>query len=330
MKSRRRQLVRIAAVLGAVAFLFVLAAAPAGAGRAHDAPPLRIFLAATLSGYVRDLGRTFRTGHPGVALHAEASGSLDAIRKVTDFHMPCDILLSADWRLLDAPLAGVEPWVAVFAGNSMALLYTSHSRYAQEITPENWFRILLRPGVRYGHSDPERDPEGYWTLIVWKLAERYYNQPGLAAKLRARCPRSNTRPASVNLMALLQAGELDYYFGYASDARLGNLKVLRLPDAINLSDFSRAAEYAKASVEIGSGAHRRRVTGAPIAYGASMTARAPNRKAALEFLRLMFGAEGRRAAARNGLVPYQHVLALDPKSAMPPALKSLTAPFSPK
>jgi molybdate/tungstate transport system substrate-binding protein len=330
MKSRHRQLVRIAAVLASVVFLFTTAAASAAAAGAPDAPPLTIFLASTLSGYVRDLDRSLRARDPGVALHAEGSGSLDAIRKVTDFHMPCDILLSADWRLLDAPLAGVEPWVAVFAGNSMALLYTSRSRYANEITPDNWFRVLLRPGVRYGHSDPERDPEGYWTLIVWKLAERYYNQPGLAAKLHARCPRSATRPASVNLMALLQAGELDYYFGYASDARLGNLKVLRLPDAINLSDFSRATEYAKVSVEIGHGAHRKRVTGAPIAYGASMTAKPRNRKAALEFLRLMFGAEGRRAAARNGLVPYQHVLALDPKGAMPPALKSLTTPFSPK
>ncbi len=330
MKSGLRESLRIAVALGVSAFLFAVAISPARAGRAPDPPPLTIFLASTLSGYVRDLGRVFRTGHPGLEIHTEASGSLDAIRKVTDLRMPCDILLSADWRLLDAPLRRVDPWVAVFAGNSMAILYTSRSRYAKEITPANWFKVLLRPGVRYGYSDPERDPEGYWTLIVWKLAERYYNRPGLAGKLRAGCPRSNTRPASVNLIALLQSGELDYYFGYASDARLGNLKVLRLPNAINLSDFSMAAEYAKASVEIGSGTHRKRVVGAPIAYGATMTARPSNRKAAIEFLRLMFGPQGRRAAAQNGLIPYPHVLALDPKGAMPDGLKSMARPFSPK
>lgn len=330
MKPRLREFVRIAVAFGASAFLFGLTVAPATAGNAPDAPPLTIFFASTLSGYVRDLGRVFSAQHPGIPLHTEASGSLDAIRKVTDLNMPCDILLSADWRLLDTPLHRVDPWVAMFAGNSMAILYTSRSRYANEITPVNWFEVLLRPGVRYGHSDPERDPEGYWTLIVWKLAERYYHVPGLAAKLGAGCPRSNTRPASVNLISLLQSGELDYYFGYASDARLGKLKVLALPNEINLSDFSMAAAYAKASVEIGSGAHRRRMVGAPIAYGATMTARPSNPQAAIEFLRLMFGAEGRRAAAQNALIPYPQALALDPKGALPPALKSMVRPFSPK
>ncbi len=328
MKSRLFEFPRISILCGAVALL--IAAAPVDAGRRPDAPPLVIFQASTLSGYVRDLSRVFQAAHPGVAVHTEASGSLDAIRKVTDFRMPCDILLSADWRLLDAPLRGVDPWVAIFAGNSMAILYTSHSRYAKEITPANWFKVLLRPGVRYGHSDPERDPEGYWTLIVWKLAERYYRKPGLAAELRAGCPQSNTRPASVNLIALLQSGELDYYFGYASDARLGNLKVLRLPPEIDLSDLSRAAAYATASVEIGSGPHRRRVAGAPIAYGATMTARPSNRAAAIEFLRLMFSAAGRRAAEQNGLIAYPRALAVDPKGAMPSALKSAVSPFNQK
>jgi molybdate/tungstate transport system substrate-binding protein len=299
---------------------------PAHPSRAAEQRPLTIFYASTLSGYVRELSRAFHSSHPSVEIRAEASGSLDAIRKVTDLHRNCDILLAADWRLLNRPLAGVAPWVAIFAGNAMAILYTPQSKYADAIDAQNWYRILMRPGVRDGHSDPARDPEGYWTLIVWQLAERYYGLPGLAAKLKAGCPLENTRPASVNLIALLQSGELDYYFGYASDARLAHLLVLALPAQINLSDFSQSARYASATVEIGSDDRRTRITGAPVAYGASLTSNPPNRKAAIAFLALMLGPEGRRAARQSGLVVYPRPFAVDPAGAMPPELRALTAP----
>jgi molybdate/tungstate transport system substrate-binding protein len=318
-----RHLARCALVL--VWLIAILTPAPLGAA-AHNRP-LTVFYASTLSGYVRELSRAFRSSHPTVEVRAEASGSLDAIRKVTDLHQQCDILLTADWRLLNRPLAGVEPWVAIFAGNAMAILYTPHSKYADAINARNWYRILARPGVRYGHSDPARDPEGYWTLIVWRLAERYYGLPGLAARLEAGCPRENTRPASVNLIALLQSGELDYYFGYASDARLGHIRALALPAQINLSDFQDRASYRTASVEIPADGGRTRITGAPIAYGATLTSNPPNRKAALAFLTLMLGPEGRRAARQSGLIAFPRAFAVDPTGAIPPALRALTAPW---
>jgi molybdate/tungstate transport system substrate-binding protein len=301
---------------------------PAHPAAAAEQRPLTIFYASTLSGYVRTLSRAFRASHPSVEIRAEASGSLDAIRKVTDLHRNCDILLAADWRLLNRPLAGVAPWVAIFAGNAMAILYTPQSKYADAIDAHNWYRIMMRPGVRYGHSDPARDPEGYWTLIVWQLAERYYDLPGLAAKLKAGCPLENTRPASVNLIGLLQSGELDYYFGYASDARLAHLLVLTLPVQIDLSDFSQSARYASASVEIGGDGRRTRITGAPVAYGATLTSNPPNRRAAIAFLALMLGPEGRRAARQSGLVVYRRPFTVDPTGAMPRELRTLTAPLS--
>lgn len=300
---------------------------PASAGAQAPERPLTIFYASTLSGFVRELAREFNSAHPSVEVRAEASGSLDAIRKVTDLHRRCDILLSADWRLLDRPIPGVAPWTAIFAGNAMAILYTERSKHAGEITAANWPQILLRSGVRYGHSDPNRDPEGYWTLILWRLAERYYRAPGLASRLEAGCPPENIRPASVNLIALLQSGDLDYYFGYASDVRLGRLKALALPPEVNLSDFRKRSEYAAATARIRGAAGAETISGAPIAYGAAMTADPPNRGAALDFLRLVLGAEGRKAARRNGLIAYPKALAIDRKAAMPPALKRLTGPF---
>jgi molybdate/tungstate transport system substrate-binding protein len=315
----------------ALAFAFAAIVWGASCGGAlaaqADPPPLRIFHADSLSAYVSALARVFNRAHPSVAVQREGSGSLDALRKVTDLHLPCDILIAADWRMLKTAHRGVAPWAVVFAGNSMGLLYTERSRAAARINAGNWWRVLLEPGVRYGHSNPERDPSGYWTLIVWQLAARYYRDPSLAERLAANCPPANIRPHNIDLIALLQSGDLDYYFGYASDARLGKLKFLPLPTAINLGEFSRAADYAQASVEVGAGADRKRIAGAPVAYAATMTANPPNRAAALEFMRLMLGEAGRKAAADAGLIAYPQPFGWNPASTMPPALRALTRPL---
>ncbi|MGH7906573.1 MAG: extracellular solute-binding protein [Candidatus Binataceae bacterium] len=289
---------------------------------------MTIFNADSLSGLMRDLGAQFKLEHPGAQVHAEGSGSLDAIRKVTDLHLPGDMVISADWRLLAKPRSGIDRWVIIFAGNSMGLLYTNGSKYAKEITAENWYRVITRPGVRYGYSNPERDPAGYWTLILWRLAERYYHRPGLAARLAADCPPSNIRPHSIYLIALLQSGELDYYFGYASDARLGNLDFLALPSAINLGDFAKKTAYQAVTIEIGSGARRHRIQGAPIAFGATLTSNPANPKGALAFMKLMLSRQGQKLVRKNGLIAYPQCFAFDPGHTMPAELNSLCRPLA--
>jgi molybdate/tungstate transport system substrate-binding protein len=320
-------LVTFALVALALAAVMLLASPERARARGADPTPLIIFHADSLTAYMAALTRRFEAAHAGVVVQTESSGSLDAIRKITDLHLPCDILVAADWRLLAKPRPRIAPWVAIFAGNSMGLLYTPTSADAAEINAHNWYQVLTQPGVRYGHSNPERDPAGYWTLILWQLAERFYHAPGLAARLAADCPPANIRPHNVDLIALLQSGDLDYYFGYASDARLGGLRFLALPAEINLGDIKRRAEYAQAAVEIGSGAARHTIRGAPIAYGATLAANAPQRALALEFLELMLGAAGRQAAGQHGLSAYAQPYYLDPRGRMPAALRALARPL---
>ena len=88
--------------------LIVLAAVR---GRAHAADPatIRIFHADSLKSYIDDLSNAFQAAHPNVQIKPEGSGSLDAIRKVTDLHLPCDILITADWRLLAQLHTDIDP-----------------------------------------------------------------------------------------------------------------------------------------------------------------------------------------------------------------------------
>ena len=327
-EPRAKDLARASARLLLVAALTLILFAGMR-GRAHGADPvaIRVFHADSLKSYIGDLSNAFQAAHPGMQIKPEGSGSLDAIRKVTDLHLPCDILITADWRLLAQLHSDVEAWVVIFAGNSIGLLYTPQSKNAGEINVRNWYDVVTRDGVRYGHSDPARDPAGYWTLIMWRLAERYYKQPGLAAELEAGCPPANIRPHSIYLVALLESSELDYYFGYASDARLGNLEFLALPREINLSDLAMGDQYASASVEVGSSGNRHLIKGAPIAFGVTLVSGASHRREAIEFIALMTGPEGRRIAAQNGLVTYRTAFSYDPGNKMPRELQGLTRPL---
>ncbi|GAI80720.1 unnamed protein product, partial [marine sediment metagenome] len=75
-------------------------------------------------------------------------------------------------------------------------------------------------------SDPNQDPCGYRTLMVWQLAEDYYNAPGLYDKLHGAAGEL-IRPKEVDLIALLESGDLDYAFEYSS-VYIHSVKFVRL------------------------------------------------------------------------------------------------------
>ena len=111
----------------------------------------------------------------------ESSGSLESARKITELGKTPDVLAVADYAIIPKLLIPSHAdWYATFATNALVLAYRNESAGALEIADYNWYRILLRPGIRTGRSDPALDPAGYRTLMVWQLAERYYRQPQLA------------------------------------------------------------------------------------------------------------------------------------------------------
>ena len=158
----------------------------------------------------------------------------------------------------------------------MVVVYSDQSIGASEITPQNWWQVLLRPGVRTGRADPALDPNGYRTLMVLQLAEKFYQQPGLAARLLAAMPASYMRPKEADLTALIQAGELDYSFSYYSLAKSAHLRYVDLPSEVDLSDPARAEWYTQADVWIpkggGAGADSVEFRGEPIVYALTHSA----------------------------------------------------------
>ncbi|HDI79132.1 MAG TPA: tungstate ABC transporter substrate-binding protein WtpA [Desulfobacteraceae bacterium] len=256
---------------------------------------LIIFHAGSLTIPFSKMEKEFEKMHPQVDILREPAGSRRCARKITDLKRPCDIMASADYTVIDQLLIPeYANWNVRFATNRLVLCYTKKSRYSDEINSRNWFKILMRRDVVWGHSDPDADPCGYRTLLLLKLAEIYYKVPGLYKRLISNRPKENIRPKSVELIALLQTGNMDYAWEYRSVAVQHGLKFIELPDQIDLGNYRFDDFYSKAVVEI-SGKRPGQVIkkrGKSCTYGITILKDAPNRDDAISFLRYLLNPNG--------------------------------------
>ncbi|MCK4871098.1 MAG: tungstate ABC transporter substrate-binding protein WtpA [Phycisphaerales bacterium] len=267
---------------------------------------LTVFHAGSLSIPFRELSELFETQHPGVTVLAEAAGSRDTARKVSDLHRPCDVLGSADYKVIENLLMPEHADFNIrFATNEMAIAYTDDSKMADTINTDNWTEILLTDGVIFGRADPNSDPCGYRTVMLFQLAEQHVGTSGLAKRLEDAHDGRYIRPKETDLLALLEAGEIDYLPIYRSVATQHDLKFVTLPDEVNLKNAEFADLYSTAVIQVTGKKPGEFITraGAPIVYGVTIPKNAPNRDLALAYVELLLSPEGRAIMDRNGQMP---------------------------
>ena len=239
-----------------------------------------------------------------ITVAQENAGSLETARKLTELgHIP-DVIALADYEVFpDYLMPRHVGWYVDFARNRMVLAYTPRSRFAREITADNWWKILQRPGVQVGRADPNLDPNGYRTLLTMQLAEKFYREPGLYDRLLAHAPPGNMRPKEADLVGILQAGEMDYIWSYESLATAAGLELVRLPSEIDLSTPADSALYATAVVRVRGRTPGDSVTfrGQPIVYALSIPRAAPHPAIAERFVNYLLSADGKRVLRATGL-----------------------------
>ncbi|MDI6905545.1 MAG: tungstate ABC transporter substrate-binding protein WtpA [Candidatus Bathyarchaeia archaeon] len=261
---------------------------------------LTIFQAGSLSVPMQKIGEEFSHKYSRIRIAFESSGSVDAIRKITDLNRSCDILTVADYNLIPKMMYDNHAsWVIIFASNEMVIAYTDGSKYNNEINSTNWYEILSKDEVTIGRSDPNCDPCGYRALMVFELASIYYSDPFINTTL---WEHSNTvvRPKSVELLALLEAGQIDYAFEYKSVAVQHNLNYVELPDEINLSNWTMSNYYASVNITISKDDEHMVITGAPILYGVTIPKNAEHESEAVDFVKFMLSQDGRNIIEECG------------------------------
>jgi molybdate/tungstate transport system substrate-binding protein len=247
---------------------------------------LILFYAGSLTLPFEKIIEGFKKENPGIEVLREIAGSRECARKISELHKPCDVFASSDYLVIDNLLIPkFAGWGLKFATNEMTIVFKETSRRSKEMNRQNWFEVLLDPGISVGRADPNADPCGYRTILTMKLAELYYGRPGLSGKILGK-KNGYIRPKEVDLIALLEAGELDYVFLYRSVAEQHGLQYLTLPDKINLRSPGFEDYYRQASVELnGSTPGEKTIQyGSSMVYGVTIPTGAPNPEAARRFI----------------------------------------------
>jgi len=266
---------------------------------------LIIFHAGSLSVPVMKLNAAFEKANPGVRVLSEAAGSLVCARKITELGRACDIMLSADYFVIDNLLMpSYATWNIKFATNEIVIAYRDESKLSSVISDVNWADILLRSDVIFGRSDPDSDPCGYRTVFAFQLVEDHYGRPGLADSLLKK-DLQYIRPKEVDLVALTETGVIDYMFQYKSVAIQHGFKFIELPDEINLSSLALKDYYSRASYMIPGSApgERTEIRGDYISYSGTVPLNAPDRELAIKYFSFMLGEEGIKIFMDSGQDP---------------------------
>lgn len=281
-----------------------------------------IFHAGSLSVPVKKISEAFEKANPGVRVLAEAAGSVQCARNITELHKPCDIMLSADYSVIDNLLIPeYASWNIRFASNEIVIAYRPESAYSSIFREDNWPDILLKDDVIIGRADPDADPCGYRTVFAARLAEEYYGRHGLADSLLNK-NRDYIRPKEVDLVALTETGVIDYMFQYKSVAIQHGFSYLELPDAINLSSPQLKDQYRRVSYMIPgeTPGERSEVRGDYISYSGTIPYGAPNKELAVKYFSFLLGSEGMNILTEAGQVPLGSVVTGD-TAAIPEALR---------
>jgi molybdate/tungstate transport system substrate-binding protein len=326
--------------------------------------PLVVFGAGSLIVPFDALEAAFEAKHPQIDLRAEYHGSIQVNRHATELHEPMDVVATADASLIPMLMTGAtDPttgrpyadWYIRFASNRLALAYQPGSKYAAELTTDNWPELLARPDVKVGIADPRFDAAGYRAFMAVVLAqerdERYtyfadlfkdqFTQPvtlflddemattTVPEVLETRSgAHIMLRGASIQLIALLESGDLDYAFEYESVIRQHGLPMLSLPDEENLGSAEHEADYARVQINLDFqrfATVKPKFRGERIAYGITIPAAAPHPAEASQFIAFLLGPEGRAIMEANYHPMFETPLA-EGYGRMPAELQVLSQP----
>jgi len=250
-----------------------------------------------------------RPQYPTLSYNYIFEGSRLAANEITQANKSFDIYASADYQIIPEQLIPSHAsWYIVFASNAMSVVYTNQSKFANEITPENWYQVITRPGVVVGVSNKDTDPSGAQAIIMLQLAGLLYyqNSSYLYDQLYVTKAAKNELvivPTETTLDAQLETGAVDYVLTYSSEAVSHKLQSLTLDSRVDLSDLSQADWYAKANVTV----NGEQMTGAPILYDLTIPSNSPDTSMGVAFIKALFSSQGQEILNASGLRPLNPV-----------------------
>lgn len=213
--------------------------------------------------FQRATGYTF-SGYP--------AGSKDLASEIKGKVRMGDVFISAapgvNHSLQGSANGNWVSWYAPFATTQLVLGYNRSSSFAGALRSRPWYRVITRPGVRLGFTDPKLDPKGVLSVVALeKTADMYH----LAALRKIARDQSNLFPEQ-DLVGRLQAGQLDAGFFYTVEASAAKIPT------VSLAPLDLVGSYT-----------------------ISVLNRAPNSAGAKAFVKFLLGPQGQALLRSGGL-----------------------------
>jgi molybdate/tungstate transport system substrate-binding protein len=285
--------------------------APGAVSTASGAAPFRVAYAGSMGALMdRGIGPAFaaeaHASYQGIGQGAFALARLLAARQIrADVFIP---ITAGPFEVVHR--AGLASHAVPVASTQMCIPYSPRSRFAADFAAAAagrlpWYEVLLKPGVRFGRTDPHTDPQGRNILFTLRLAELLYQRPGLSARLLGPALNPKQIFTEPSLLARLEAGQIDAASGYLSAVHSQHLPYIPLPPQINLGDATMAAGwYARARMPV-PGPHGTTVTVVPqpLEFYAVALTNAADPAMARRFVAFLSGARGQKLFAAYGYGP---------------------------
>jgi len=257
----------------------------------------------------RIVNQIMKQQYPGLSYNYMYEGSRLAANEITQANKSFDIFASADYRIIPEQLIpSYASWYVIFASNSMAIVYTKHSRDAAEINSANWYQVIAKPGVIVGASNKETDPSGSNAVFMLQLAGLtfYHNSSYIYDQLYVTKLANHELlivPTETTLDAQLEAGAIDYELTYSSEAISHNYQYVNVGSKFDLSDITQADWYSVVNTTV----NGKVVKGAPILYDLTIPTNSPDAAMAIAFVKALFSPQGQQLIKESGFRPLNPV-----------------------
>jgi molybdate/tungstate transport system substrate-binding protein len=279
-----------------------------------------MYAASLIKTFEESIGPTFQKD-TGYTYQGEARGSVQIANMIIDGLRKPDVFVSAGtvpiMRLMNntAPLTD---WLVKFGSAEMVIAYSPNSRFYNDFERARigeipWYEVLSKQGIKFGRTDPELDPKGYYMIITAKLYNIYYNDSTIKQRILGNNDRNPKQifPEEI-LKTILEQGQLDAVAAYKHEAVARGLPYITLPSQINLADPTFANFYRRASytLENGSGgSSQTTIFGEPIYFSFTIPqTTVKNTDGAISFGTFILSDKGQSILQDQGLNPIKPVI----------------------
>jgi molybdate/tungstate transport system substrate-binding protein len=270
--------------------------------------------------YAGSLVRVFENGlgplfykDTGYQYTGEGRGSIQIVNMIIDGQRRPDIFVSAGtipiMRLINSNSSSMNDkpqplaqWLAKFASAEMVIAYSHSGRFYDDLEKARqgeipWYQVILKQGFKFGRTDPELDPKGYYMIITAKLSNIFYSDQNIKQRILGDDRNSKQLFPEETLNTALESGQIDAVAAYKHEAIARGLSYITLPPQINLANPSFSDFYRKASYTLGT----QTVYGEPIYFSLTIPETVKNLDGSISFVKFLLSTDGESILKNQGL-----------------------------